>query len=161
MMEKPPTSTQSSEEDVNVATFGDAVGPETASVQSKDAPLSQRRENLILLFITLTQLVQISPLGIGINSGLAIGESLGASRVASTWVVASFPLTQGTFVLIGVYSPLPMKHATFSLYVSLAVLSDFFSFPRWSSWRDIWAQKCFNGRLALVGPVGCPRRICQ
>ncbi|KAI3318441.1 MFS general substrate transporter [Xylariaceae sp. AK1471] len=72
-----------------------------AAQQVKDAPLSQSRENLILLFITLTQLVQIIPLGIGINSGLAIGEALGASRVASTWVVASFPLTQGTFVLIG------------------------------------------------------------
>ncbi|KAI0198163.1 MFS general substrate transporter [Astrocystis sublimbata] len=62
---------------------------------------SNARENWILILLTLTQLVSISPLGIGINSGLAIGETLGASRQQSTWVVVSFPLTQGTFVLIG------------------------------------------------------------
>ncbi|KAI1149678.1 MFS general substrate transporter [Nemania diffusa] len=75
--------------------------PEFPTSQPTHTPPSKSRENLILLLLTLTQLVQISPLGIGINSGLAIGEALGASRVASTWVVASFPLTQGSFVLIG------------------------------------------------------------
>lgn len=54
-----------------------------------------------MVFITLTQLVQMIPLGAGINSGLAIGEALGATRVESTWIVASYPLTQGAFVLIG------------------------------------------------------------
>lgn len=62
---------------------------------------SESRKTLFLIFITLTQLVQSIPLGAGINSGLAIGESLGASAVASTWVVASYPLTQGSFVLVG------------------------------------------------------------
>ncbi|KAH8900011.1 MFS general substrate transporter [Thozetella sp. PMI_491] len=62
---------------------------------------SSSRENLFLLFITLSQLVQMIPLGAGINSGLAIGERLGADRLESVWVVASYPLTQGTFVLIG------------------------------------------------------------
>ncbi|KAM7210850.1 Major facilitator superfamily domain containing protein [Rhypophila decipiens] len=62
---------------------------------------SESRKNLFLIFITLTQLVQSIPLGAGINSGLAIGESLGASAVASTWVVSSYPLTQGSFVLVG------------------------------------------------------------
>jgi hypothetical protein len=62
---------------------------------------SRSRESLFLLLITLSQLVQMIPLGAGINSGLAIGERLGADRLGSVWVVASYPLTQGTFVLIG------------------------------------------------------------
>jgi len=66
-----------------------------------DAPTSELRQTLFMIFITLTQLVQMIPLGAGINSGLAIGEALGATRIQSTWVVASYPLTQGAFVLIG------------------------------------------------------------
>lgn len=60
-----------------------------------------RKQNLFLVFITLTQLVQMMPLGVGINSGLAIGAALGASRIESAWVVASYPLTQGSVVLMG------------------------------------------------------------
>lgn len=59
------------------------------------------RENLFMVFITLTQLVQMIPLGAGVNSGLAIGDALGASNIQSVWIVASYPLTQGTFVLVG------------------------------------------------------------
>lgn len=59
------------------------------------------RETLFMIAITLTQLVQMIPLGAGINSGLSIGESLGATNVQSVWIVASYPLTQGAFVLIG------------------------------------------------------------
>jgi len=77
----------------------------SAAAHSESRPIaddpSESRKTLFLIFITLTQLVQSIPLGAGINSGLAIGESLGASAVASVWVVASYPLTQGTFVLIG------------------------------------------------------------
>jgi hypothetical protein len=68
------------------------------------ASLSTLRENLFMIFITLTQLVQMIPLGAGINSGLAIGESLGATHIQSVWIVASYPLTQGAFVLIGKYA---------------------------------------------------------
>lgn len=64
-------------------------------------PPSELRQNLFLVFITLTQLVQMIPLGAGINSGLAIGEALGAINIESVWIVASYPLTQGSFVLIG------------------------------------------------------------
>ncbi|KAK6841521.1 hypothetical protein PG989_009930 [Apiospora arundinis] len=68
-----------------------------------DSPvaMSAKRQNVVLILITLTQLVQMIPLGLGINSGLALGEALGASSVSSTWIVASYPLTSGTFVLIG------------------------------------------------------------
>lgn len=76
------------------------MSPE-ATLQKNDTPPSALRQNLFMVFITLTQLVQMIPLGAGINSGLAIGEALGATRTASTWIVASYPLTQGAFVLIG------------------------------------------------------------
>lgn len=71
------------------------------SLQKSNTPPSERRQNLFMVFITLTQLIQMIPLGAGINSGLAIGEALGATRMQSVWIVASYPLTQGAFVLIG------------------------------------------------------------
>jgi len=54
-----------------------------------------------MIFVVLTQLVQMIPFGAGINSGLAIANSLGATPVQATWIAAAYPLTQGTFVLIG------------------------------------------------------------
>ncbi|MCJ1266910.1 hypothetical protein MMC22_006795 [Lobaria immixta] len=71
------------------------------SLQKSNTPPSERRQNLFMVFITLTQLVQMIPLGAGINSGLAIGEALGATRMHSVWIAASYPLTEGAFVLIG------------------------------------------------------------
>ncbi|KAH6999344.1 major facilitator superfamily domain-containing protein [Ilyonectria destructans] len=41
------------------------------------------------------------PFGAGINSSLPIAESLGATPEEAIWLVASYPLTQGTFVLMG------------------------------------------------------------
>lgn len=76
-----------------------------ATLQKSSTPPSELRQNLLMVFITLTQLVQMIPLGAGINSGLAIGEALGATRIESVWIVASYPLTQGAFVLIGKCSP--------------------------------------------------------
>jgi hypothetical protein len=74
----------------------------TEMTQEKvEAVPSELRLNLFMVFITLTQLVQMIPLGAGINSSLAIGEALGATRVQSVWIVASYPLAQGSFVLIG------------------------------------------------------------
>ena len=72
-----------------------------ASLQKTTTPPSAWRQNLFMLFITLTQLVQMIPLGAGINSSLAIGEALGATQIQSVWIAASYPLTQGSFVLIG------------------------------------------------------------
>lgn len=73
-----------------------------ASATAAAGSPSKTGKTLFLVFITLTQLVQSVPLGAGINSGLAIGASLGgASAAASVWVVASYPLTQGAFVLVG------------------------------------------------------------
>lgn len=72
-----------------------------ATLQKSSTPPGPVRQNVFMVFITLTQLVQMIPLGAGINSGLAIGEVLGATHIESTWIVASYPLTQGAFVLIG------------------------------------------------------------
>lgn len=83
------------------------IFPQTAiatTLQKKEKEVSkpsELRQNLFMVFITLTQLVQMIPLGAGINSGLAIGEALGATNIQSVWIVASYPLTQGSFVLIG------------------------------------------------------------
>ncbi|KFY92969.1 hypothetical protein V498_04639 [Pseudogymnoascus sp. VKM F-4517 (FW-2822)] len=59
------------------------------------------RDVFISAAIVLTQLVQMIPYGSGINAGLEIGRRLGATPAESTWIVASYPLTQGAFVLIG------------------------------------------------------------
>jgi hypothetical protein len=77
--------------------------PAAADTHPNHGPLTNTRENLFMFFITLTQLVQMIPLGAGINSGLAIGEAVGASHIESVWITASYPLTQGAFVLIGEY----------------------------------------------------------
>ena len=78
-----------------------APEPTAADMRPDHGPLSNTRENLFMFFITLTQLVQMIPLGAGINSGLAIGEAVGATHIQSVWITASYPLTQGAFVLIG------------------------------------------------------------
>jgi MFS family permease len=41
------------------------------------------------------------PFGTGIISGLLIAGSLAATPIQATWIAASYPLTPGTFVLIG------------------------------------------------------------
>jgi hypothetical protein len=91
------------------------------------------RETLFMIAITLTQLVQMIPLGAGINSGLSIGESLGATNVQSAWIVASYPLTQGAFILIGKHSLssrtslfakiLSYKVAAWELYMVIRIYS--------------------------------------
>lgn len=75
--------------------------PAVTDVYPDRGPLTTTRENLFMFFITLTQLVQMIPLGAGINSGLAIGEAVGATHIQSVWITASYPLTQGAFVLVG------------------------------------------------------------
>jgi hypothetical protein len=77
----------------------------TALQDTGNTPPSEFRQDLFMVFITLTQLVQMIPLGAGINSSLALGAALGATRIQSVWIVASYPLTQGSFVLIGACFP--------------------------------------------------------
>ncbi|PON22086.1 hypothetical protein TGAM01_v208960 [Trichoderma gamsii] len=69
---------------------------------SDQVPKPRRsRDALISAAIVLTQLVQMIPYGAGINGGLEIGKRVGATPAESAWIVASYPLTQGAFVLMG------------------------------------------------------------
>lgn len=84
--------------------------------------MSERRQNLLLLFMSLSQLVQMVPVGVGINSGFVIGAALGANAIQSVWVVASYPLTQGSFVLIGtLYLARHIRHPVLTTDNSQAV----------------------------------------
>lgn len=104
MSPHPPTAL---EEDKNKETY--TVSPSSANpflenggnTPPKNGMPSLLRQNVFMVFITLTQLVQMIPLDAGINSSFAIGAALGATEAQSIWIVASYPLTQGTFVLIG------------------------------------------------------------
>ena len=88
--------------DVDIDGANAAVTESGPMLRAECAPqLSTFQETTFMVFITLTQLVQMIPLGAAINSGLAIGEALGASHIQSVWIVASYPLTQGAFVLVG------------------------------------------------------------
>lgn len=88
--------------------------------KEKEMPPSELRQNLFMVFITLTQLVQMIPLGAGINSGLAIGKALGATNLESVWIVASYPLTQGSFVLIGKFCVSVLSNPPFPLFAFLS-----------------------------------------
>lgn len=70
-----------------------------ATVQKSDSTtMSAQRQKTLMVFITLTQLVQMIPLGAGINSSLAIGEALGATNAESarckSWL--SYSITGGS-----------------------------------------------------------------
>lgn len=62
--------------------------------------VSRKRGNVLMVFVILTQLVQMFAYGAGIIAALTIGRSVGASDAVSTWIAAAYPLTQGAFVLI-------------------------------------------------------------
>ncbi|KAK4115105.1 hypothetical protein N656DRAFT_795795 [Canariomyces notabilis] len=80
---------------------GPMNGSSSSSSSGPNPSATATHETVFLVLFTLTQLVQSIPLGAGINSGLAIGSSLGSPPSSAAWIVASYPLTQGAFVLIG------------------------------------------------------------
>jgi MFS family permease len=59
------------------------------------------RANYFILFIVLAQLIQLVQYGAGINMAFVVAPQLGASMIEGAWIASSYPLTQGTFVLIG------------------------------------------------------------
>jgi MFS family permease len=63
--------------------------------------LTGARANAFTVFVVLTQLVQMIPYGVGINAGPIIAPQLGTSAAKGGWIAAAYPLTQGSFVLIG------------------------------------------------------------
>lgn len=122
----------------------------SSNVQQKGVgPSGALRGKIFLICITLTQLVQMIPLGVGINSGLALGKALGASSVESVWIVASYPLTQGSFVLIGnFFLPLDAKRTR---------QTPSHSFIRWSLRSYLRPQSHALRWLRVVGCLGVCR----
>jgi MFS family permease len=82
------------------ASSEDPISPPIEKIASYERT-NQAQKNILMVFVVLTQLVQMIPFGAGINSSLSIAKSLGASSIQATWIAASYPLTQGTFVLMG------------------------------------------------------------
>ncbi|ETI19980.1 hypothetical protein G647_08995 [Cladophialophora carrionii CBS 160.54] len=71
-------------------------------VDEANKPQFTRTQGFVLATtIVMTQFVQMAPFGAGINGALAIGKQLGATEYSSAWIAASYPLTQGAFVLMG------------------------------------------------------------
>jgi hypothetical protein len=97
----PQTHRNETESFATIPSNDNTLGKDGGAGLAKGNAPSNLRQNLFMVFITLTQLVQMVPLGAGINSSFAIGAALGATQAQSVWIVASYPLTQGTFVLIG------------------------------------------------------------
>ncbi|KAK4500417.1 hypothetical protein PRZ48_008606 [Zasmidium cellare] len=76
-----------------------------------------KRQLAIMIFVNLAQLIQMYPYGAGISSALSIATSFYYNDPSSTqiippeaekqithdaaWIAAAYPLTQGTFVLMG------------------------------------------------------------
>ena len=73
----------------------------TDEKQTSQLPFSRSRALFIASAIVLTQFVQMIPYGAGVLGSLDIGKSFGADQYASAWIAASYPLTQGAFVLMG------------------------------------------------------------
>ncbi|UPL03529.1 hypothetical protein LCI18_014463 [Fusarium solani-melongenae] len=75
-------------------TEGHAPGQEQGELST-----SQRAE--LIAAMTSIQLVQMIPFGAGIAATLPIADDLKLHRDVATWIAASYPLTQGAFVLAG------------------------------------------------------------
>ncbi|KAM0249682.1 hypothetical protein ACHAQJ_008943 [Trichoderma viride] len=67
---------------------------------SRVPTLSKNHAILYMVVTVLTQLVQMMDFGAGIVSASIIGKDLGATPAEATWIAASYPVTQGSFVLV-------------------------------------------------------------
>ena len=77
--------------------------PPLAPSQSRrsHAPsISTTRKNVFMVSIVLTQLVQMSAFAAGVMSAPVLAPVLHYSLAKASWIAASYPLTQGAFVLI-------------------------------------------------------------
>ncbi|PON23702.1 hypothetical protein TGAM01_v207349 [Trichoderma gamsii] len=59
------------------------------------------RDNVLAFCIVFCQLVQAIPYGAGLIAAIDIPKAIGAPEDKAIWIAASYPLTQGAFVLIG------------------------------------------------------------
>ncbi|KAL6697389.1 major facilitator superfamily domain-containing protein [Trichoderma pleuroticola] len=119
-------------------------------------PLSSLRAIFIAAVLIFTQLVQIAPFGAGVAAAASIGHTLNASESQSAWIAASYPLTQGAFVLAGgrVGAVYGHKH-TFSVaslwWVIWTLISGFAP--------NIIALSCFRGLAGVGGAFMVPNAI--
>ncbi|UKZ79096.1 hypothetical protein TrVFT333_006846 [Trichoderma virens FT-333] len=76
---------------------------ETAIAEQNEVKKSQptARDNILAFCIVFCQLVQAIPYGAGLIAAIDIPKALEAPENKSVWIAASYPLTQGAFVLIG------------------------------------------------------------
>uniref|UniRef100_A0A8H7NHS9 Major facilitator superfamily (MFS) profile domain-containing protein n=1 Tax=Bionectria ochroleuca TaxID=29856 RepID=A0A8H7NHS9_BIOOC len=78
-----------------------------AEPAQNDAPGQRQAESStakkveLIAAMTSIQLVQMIPFGAGIAATLLIADDLKLHRDVATWIAASYPLTQGAFVLAG------------------------------------------------------------
>jgi hypothetical protein len=84
---------------------------------TKSLEHAPKRQIAIIVFVSLAQFIQMYPYGAGIGSALSVATSFRNDSDRSTqivpsgsfasisaeagWIAASYPLTQGTFVLMG------------------------------------------------------------
>ncbi|KAI0271711.1 major facilitator superfamily domain-containing protein [Gloeopeniophorella convolvens] len=101
-IQSPETVSQDADT-INVADVGpDPPKVDEQILKNPHHELPQSRKIGIMAAIVITQLVQMAPIGVGIDASGAIGATVGSSSAAeSTWIAASYPLTQGSFILPG------------------------------------------------------------
>ncbi|KZV66056.1 MFS general substrate transporter [Peniophora sp. CONT] len=72
----------------------------TKALEHHELPMN--RKLVIMASVVGTQLIQIISFGAGLNTALAISSQLnGPSAAGAAWIAASYPLTQGAFILPG------------------------------------------------------------
>lgn len=78
----------------------EAADPSLERTVSRAPTLSKKRANAFITVVVLTQLVQMMDFGSGIVSASIIGNTLGVTPAQAAWIASSYPLTQGSFVLV-------------------------------------------------------------
>ncbi|KAI1334156.1 MFS general substrate transporter [Xylariaceae sp. FL0016] len=95
------TTTKTIHQTTSTVTAPPETPPIVVDSAKEVAVASSKRRVAIAFFVLLANLVQMISNGATVAGGFKIGEDLGVTDVRlSNWVAASYPLTQGTFVLV-------------------------------------------------------------
>lgn len=78
----------------------EAIDPSLERAVSRAPTLSKKHAYAFITVIVLTQLVQMMDFGSGIVSASIIGDILGVTPAQAAWIASSYPLTQGSIVLV-------------------------------------------------------------
>lgn len=84
----------------NTHADAETTDPGLERAVSRAPTLSKKRAFAFTTVIVLTQLVQMMDFGCGIVSASIIGNVLGVTSAQAAWIASSYPLTQGSFVLV-------------------------------------------------------------